>query len=272
MPADNTVLGLAYGYPGTQGNNQQHLPVPSALRTPDGWISDPIWRTSQNHPSSWLASKLPRINLAPYDGDPRNWSHFIQNFKSLVHDVVPEDAQRIVFLKDYLAERVRNSVADSLRDPAHCRAALERLQRRYGNPQLIVRAHVQALMQLTGPRDGDFESLCVFSGAIQSAVADLSNGGHIHDLLALGLLYQVTSKLPPILLQEWGEMMSYLQPKAATLIDFDQWLDCRVMAGTWAAPILPSYSSANRQRPRTSKGKEEPPRVAGRPPIRSRAE
>ena len=76
------------------------------------------------------------------------------------------------------------------------------LQKRYGNPQLIVRANVQAFLQLTGPRDGDFESLCVFSGAIQSAVADLSNGGHIQDLLAPGLLYRVTSKLLPVLMQK----------------------------------------------------------------------
>ena len=157
----------------------------------------------------------------------------IQNFNSLVHDVIPDDAQRIVFLKDYLTENVRNNVANSLCDPAQYRVALEKLQIRYGNPQLIVSANVQALLQLTGPRDGDFESFCVFSGAIQSAVADLSNGGHIHDLLAPGLLYQVTSKLLTVLMQKWGEMMFYLQPKVATLIDFDQWLDSRVMAN-WA--------------------------------------
>jgi hypothetical protein len=46
-------------------------------------------------------------------------------------------------------------------------------------------------MQLAGPRDGDFESLRVCSGEIQAALADLSNGGQIHDLLAPGLLYQV---------------------------------------------------------------------------------
>ena len=70
-----------------------------------------------------------------------------------------------------MTKKVRNSVANSLRDPAQYRAALEKLQRRYGNPQLIVRAHVQSLMQLTGPKDGDFDSLCVFSGAIKSAVS-----------------------------------------------------------------------------------------------------
>jgi hypothetical protein len=245
--------------------NPSTLPT-GALRTPDSWINDATWSYPRSHPSSWLASKLPRINLAPYDGDPRNWSHFIQNFKSLVHDVVPDDAQRIVFLKDYLTDKVRNSVANSLRDPAQYRAALEKLQRRYGNPQLIVLAHLQALMQPSGPRDGDFDSLCVFSGAIQSAVADLSNGGHINDLLAPGLLYQVTSKLPPILMQKWGEKMCQLQPKTASLIDFDHWLDSRVMAGTWAAPALPSASNANWQRQRTTKEKEEKPPGNTRPP------
>lgn len=115
---------------------------------------------------------------------------------------MPDDAQRIIFLKDYLSEKVRNSIANSLRDPAQYRSALVKLQRRYGNPQLVVRAHVQSLIQLVGPKEGDFDALCVFSGAIQAAVADLSNGGHLHDLLAQGLLYQVTSKLPPALMQK----------------------------------------------------------------------
>jgi hypothetical protein len=116
-------------------------------------------------------------------------------------------------------------------------------------------------MQLPGPKDGDFDSICVFSGAIQAAVADLSNGGHVHDLLAPGLLYQVTFKLPPVLTQKWGEMMCQLQPKAVTLIDFDHWLDSRVMAGTWAAPALPPASNASRQRQRTTKEREEKPPV-----------
>ncbi|KZR96652.1 Uncharacterized protein APZ42_008891, partial [Daphnia magna] len=220
---------------------QQHPASPS--RTTDSWITDPNWNTTQNHPSSWLASKLPRINLAPYDGDPRNWSYFIQNFKCLVHDVVPDDAQRIIFLKDYLSEK-----------------------RRYGDPQLVVRAHVQSLIQLVGPKEGDFEALCVFSGAIQASVADLTNGGHLHDLLAPGLLYQVTSKLPPALMQKWGDEMCSLQPRAATLIDFDQWLESRVMAGTWAAPVLPPIPTVSRTRERAQRGKEEPKMPAVRHP------
>lgn len=58
--------------------------------------------------------------------------------------------------------------------------------------------------------------------------------------------------------------MCWLQPKAATLIDFDHWLDSRVMAGAWAAPALPSASNANRQR--TTKEREEKPPVNTRPP------
>jgi hypothetical protein len=71
--------------------NPSALP-PGAPRTPDTWINDAIRSNPWSHPFSRLALKLPRINLAPFDGDPRNWSHFLQNFKSLVHDVVPDDA------------------------------------------------------------------------------------------------------------------------------------------------------------------------------------
>jgi hypothetical protein len=97
---------------------------------------------------------------------------------------------------------------------------------------------VQSLIQLTGPKEGDFEALCVFFGAIQAAVVDLSNGGHLHDLLVPGLLYQVTSTLPPALMRKWREEICSLQPKTATPIDFNQLLESRVMSGTLAAPAL----------------------------------
>jgi hypothetical protein len=61
------------------------------------------------------------IKIARYDGDPKNWSYFKQNFKSLVHNVVQYDAQLIVFLKDNLTERVRKSMANSLRIPVQYR-------------------------------------------------------------------------------------------------------------------------------------------------------
>lgn len=60
--------------------------------------------------------------------------------------------------------------------------------------------------------------------------------------------------------------MCQLQPKAVTLIDFDHWLDSRVMAGTWAAPALPSTSNTSRQRQRATKEKEEKSPVVARTP------
>lgn len=184
-------------------------------------------------PSSWLASKLPKIEIEPFDGDPRNWSYFIQSFKNLVHDVVPYDSQRITFLRHCLTEKVRKSLADSLRNPAQYRQALGTLHQRYGNPRLIVRAYVTGLLELAPAKEGSHDSLVEFAGSIKAAVADLQHGEHLHDLYARGLLNQVTKKLPSSLRSKWGEHAYFLQPRAATLIDLDRWLDSRVLMETW---------------------------------------
>jgi hypothetical protein len=56
-----------------------------------------------------------------------------------------------------------------------------------------------------------------------------------------------------------GEMTFHLQPKAATLIDFDQWLDSRYGGDIGGSRF---HSSANRQRSKMKKGREEIPKIA----------
>ena len=46
----------------------------------------------------------------PFDGDPREWPLFVSRFRALVHNVVPDDAQRIAILADWLGPSVKRRV------------------------------------------------------------------------------------------------------------------------------------------------------------------
>jgi hypothetical protein len=64
-------------------------------------------------------------------------------------------------------------------------------------------------MQLADPKDGDFESLRVYSVEIQAALADLSNGGQSMNCWHQDCSVKSHSKLPPDLTEKWGEIMCH---------------------------------------------------------------
>lgn len=49
--------------------------------------------------SSWP----PHIDLEPFNGDPMEWPKFIQRFKILIHDAMPNDTLRMIYLEELLS-------------------------------------------------------------------------------------------------------------------------------------------------------------------------
>ena len=70
-------------------------------------------------------------------------------------------------LKSYLSPRVRSTIAQYLRNPKSYPEALQALRQRYGDLEMIDRAHVAELMSIPAIRDNSQESLTVFSARLR---------------------------------------------------------------------------------------------------------
>ncbi|XP_057374666.1 uncharacterized protein LOC130695542 [Daphnia carinata] len=214
------------GYPGTPAHppTVQHPPT---VYTPDAWI-----RTINTPPAGTNRPgiKPPRMKAPTFDGDPRNWPMFIQMFKVFVHDAVSSDAERIAHLYDALTPTIRKDIGGALLNPGLYQHALNELQRRYGNPQIVSQACTSSLLKLRPFRDNDFSALRAFSADLHSVVATLKLGGYGMELYSHTTLSQLISKLPPALKSRWGEKSWAMQPTLASIEDLDQWLDGVSMA------------------------------------------
>jgi hypothetical protein len=73
----------------------------------------------------------------------------------MVHNVLPSDFQRHVFLKQLLSSEVWSYIAEYLEDPSTYFDALEELKKRNRQPQVLARSHLMALMNLPVIRDED---------------------------------------------------------------------------------------------------------------------
>uniref|UniRef100_A0A5S6Q4U4 Uncharacterized protein n=1 Tax=Trichuris muris TaxID=70415 RepID=A0A5S6Q4U4_TRIMR len=59
----------------------------------------------------------PPVKIEPFDGDPRQWETFIGSFKTLVHDVVHSNVQRVAILSQLLSPRLRSCMGNCLHSP-----------------------------------------------------------------------------------------------------------------------------------------------------------
>lgn len=106
---------------------------------------------------------LPQIKITPFNGDPKKLPTFISSFRDMIHNVVPSDAQRHSFLKQLLTIEDRSYIAEYLDNPSTYYDALVELKKRYGQPQVVARSHLMALMNLPSIRDDDSEALAMLN-------------------------------------------------------------------------------------------------------------
>ncbi len=79
--------------------------------------------------------RLPKLNLKPYDGDPKKWPDFIAIFRDLVHSNSSlSSTEKMALLKRFLSEDIRNGLGDSLSSSALYSEALTELENTYGHP------------------------------------------------------------------------------------------------------------------------------------------
>ena len=141
--------------------------------------------------------RLPKLDLKPYDGDPKKWPDFIAIFRDLVHsDSSLSATEKMALLKRSLSEEIRNGLGDSLSSSALYSEALTELENTYGHPQIVSRAYIQSLIELPKVNNNDYKTLLKFSQTLNGAVSSLKNGGYEHELKASGLLELILAKLP----------------------------------------------------------------------------
>jgi hypothetical protein len=220
-----TNLTFASGYSGPSAPPPT-THNPHEVYTPDAWIHN----LGTTHAAPGRSSiKPPRMKAPSFDGDPRNWSMFIQMVgpKVFVRDALISDAERIAHLHDALSPSIRKYIGGALLNPRLHQHALNELHKRYVIPQIVSQACTESILKLSPFKDNDFSALRAFSTDLHSVVATrrIRHGAvQPHYTLAAGF------KLPPALKSRWGEKSWAMQPTLATVEDFGQWLDEVAMA------------------------------------------
>ena len=141
-------------------------------------------------------SRLPKLNLPSFAGDPLTWQSFWDSFKAAVHSNAALDCvQKFNYLKAQLHGDASRAIAGLLLTSANYDHAVTLLQERFGQSHKIVSAHMQALLDIPKPVNS-LSSLRLFYDSVESHIRGLAALGKSEDSYGALLVPIIFGRLP----------------------------------------------------------------------------
>ena len=141
--------------------------------------------------------RLPKLDLPTFSGDFLQWQMFHDSFFSSVHN---RGDISYVNKFNYLRSQLRGKALDVVRGFAlnseNYMTAYNLLCERYGKKSLIIRAHIQKLLNLQYVKEGNIDSLTDFINHVEMNVRSLDSLGISGESYSCFLVQIVLQRLP----------------------------------------------------------------------------
>ena len=99
--------------------------------------------------SSSNGAKLPKLHIKRFAGNPKNWQTFWDSFSSAVHkNASLTNVDKFNYLRSLLDGPALNSITELPLTELNYKEAIEILTDRFGNKQIIISSHMEALLKL----------------------------------------------------------------------------------------------------------------------------
>ena len=140
---------------------------------------------------------LPEWKLAQYNGDPLQWHEWYGQFKSAIDSQSLTDDVKLTCLKTLVTGKAKIANAGFAYCGLMYKDALRTLERKLGQPQAVVSAHLDKLSNFPPLKMHNSDNIINYSAAISSLVGVFKSLSYDADLKSTSLLNQAVQKLPP---------------------------------------------------------------------------
>ena len=129
--------------------------------------------------SSSMRVKLPKLELNKFDGNVLSWKTFWDRFSSSIHDQDSiSDVDKFSYLKGLLCDSANDCISGLTLRSGNYKEAINILNDRYANPQVIISAHMDALVKLPSIKNSNnVIALRKMHDQIESTVRNLRSLG-----------------------------------------------------------------------------------------------
>ena len=173
--------------------------------------------------------KLPSLNIPTFDGEPTKWKSYWQQFEATIHNSKKLDDQlRMQYLLKSLTTQKAKDAIEGIDAVAEAYPeAVAALKARFDRPQVIHRAHVRALLNVSPVKNGSSMELRQLHDTLQHHLRSLKAMDKLdfeRFITALG-----ESKLDPLTMVEW-QKFTQLDKDVPDYHKFLEFLDLRSTA------------------------------------------
>ena len=131
---------------------------------------------------------------------------------------------KLTYLKTLVMGKAKSAIAEFAYSGRMYKDALKTLERKLGQPQNVITAHLDKLSSFPQLRMHNSEKIISFSMTISSLVAVFRSLDYEEDLKSVSLLNQVLSKIPPNMRESWSLFVVKRNWPRPNLIDLNIWL------------------------------------------------
>ena len=179
-------------------------------------LADAITSKKNDHLSEW--------KLAEFNGDPLKWHECYGQFKSAIDSQSLIDDVKLTCPRTLVTGKAKIAINEF----AYCgliyKDALRTLERKFGQPQTGVSAHLDKLSNFPPLKMHNSDNIINSSAAISSLVGVFKSLSYDADLKSASLLNQAVQKLPPNMKESWSLFPVKKHWVKPTLLDFNDWL------------------------------------------------
>ena len=170
---------------------------------------------------------MPKPEILTFNGDPVTHYKFIRCFETNIQDRISDSSLRLSYLIQYCTGEAKESIEDCvIQEPTegHQRAR-KILEKRYGRPHIIARAHIQKLIECPVLKPNDHKALSQLSMQMDRCLLTLEQMGYEADLNNCDNLLKIVRRLPLHLRSKWVDradmiIESGIEPSFSDLVNF----------------------------------------------------
>ena len=193
--------------------------------------------------SSKKKDPSPEWKLAQYNGDPLQWHEWYGQFKSAIDLQSLTDDVKLTYLKTLVTGKAKIAIAEFAYCGLMYKDALRTLERKFGQPQAVVSAHLDKLRNFPPLKMHNSDNIFNYSALISSLVGVFKSLSYDADLKSTSLSNQAVQKLPTNMKESWSILTVKKHWVKPTFLDFNKWLEEKAEAHD------PMKQSATKSRP-----------------------
>ena len=157
-----------------------------------------------NGSQALVAARLPKIDLPSFSGDIEQWTGFFEQFQAVVDDSDLPDITKFTYLRSLVKGEAKAAIAGLALTAASYNIAIKILKERFGQPERIRFAHVQALLNLDVTNHPSVEQLWALYNKLQIHIRSLETLKITGNQYGVVLTPLVLSRLPEDIRMEWA--------------------------------------------------------------------